>query len=107
MKQMKQMIKSTFQSNTRGRFLTLPPDRSADFPVRSNVERQKGFRRLLEPWEGRGLLRTGKSALRWRCQDARDQLPCRTRFSESLREGTQSRVVPQAPDAQQFAAAGS
>src|SRR5207247_3098073 len=43
---------------------------SADFPVRSNVERQEGFRRLLEPWEGRGLLRTGKSALRWRCQDA-------------------------------------
>src|SRR5438552_18387899 len=53
-----------------GRILTLPPGRSADFPVRSNVERQEGFRRLLEPWEGRGLLRTGKSALRWRCQGA-------------------------------------
>src|SRR5438552_17525104 len=53
-----------------GRILTLPPGRSADFPVRSNVKRQEGFRRLLEPWEGRGLLRTGKSALRWRWQDA-------------------------------------
>src|SRR5437667_9835451 len=50
--------------------LTPPPGRGADFPVRSNVQRQEGFRRLLEPWEGRGLLRTGKSALRWRCQDA-------------------------------------
>src|SRR5438876_6807760 len=53
-----------------GCILTLSPGRSADFPVRSNVERQEGFRRLLEPWEVRGLLRTGKSALRWRCQDA-------------------------------------
>src|SRR5881296_67517 len=38
-----------------GRILTLPPGRSADFPVRSNVERQEGFRRLLERWEARGL----------------------------------------------------
>src|SRR5436305_616660 len=49
--------------------LILPPGRSADFPVRSNVERRDGFRRLLEQWGVRGLLRTGKSALRWRCQD--------------------------------------
>src|SRR2546428_199654 len=58
---------------TARRILTVPPGRSADFPVdfpvRSNVERQEGFRRLLEPWEVRGLLRTGKSALRWRCQE--------------------------------------
>src|SRR5438876_10955062 len=58
-----------------GCILTLSPGRSADFPVRSNVKRQKGFRRLLEPWEGRGLLRTGKSALRWRCQDAPKENP--------------------------------
>src|SRR5213080_2605074 len=58
-----------------GRILTLPPGRSADFPVRSNVKRQEGFRRLLEPWEGRGLLRTGESALRWRCQDAPKENP--------------------------------
>src|SRR5438552_11560718 len=55
------------------RSLILLPNRSADFPVRSNVERQEGFRRSLEPWEVRGLLRTGKStgksALRWQCPD--------------------------------------
>src|SRR5438093_7433435 len=45
------------------RLLKSPPGRSADFPVRSNVERQEDFKRLLEPWQGRGLLRTGKSAL--------------------------------------------
>src|SRR5438046_1437662 len=54
---------------------SLPRKSVADFLILCNVVCYAGYKLLLTPWEGRGLLRTGKSALRWRCQAAPQEDP--------------------------------